>query len=188
MNNNVLVTGMPRSGTSITMRILMALGYNRIGNQFVRHCLPEFNPDGFEELNEEEYPLVARMLVKSKGNCVKIFGNYIGLLKPKSIDKIIFCTREMENAIQSAQNMFSKQKELRWGGNTYKMSGTRSEASRAVKNNAAASERWLAINNKKYYISRLETLKNNPRDAINNIVEYLGEGNNIESAIALVRS
>jgi len=187
MKNNVLVTGMPRSGTSVTMRILQALGYTRLGNKHVRHCDPQFNPDGYEELNEEDYIPAMQSLIDGKGYCVKVFGVFINMVAPSSVDKVIMCTRDMEQAVLSTQEMFRGTAKLEWYGKKYTFTGTRKEAESTIINNMFGAEKWLKFHKKGYHVSKLEYLKANPGQAIEELVKYLGEGNNIQSAIALVR-
>lgn len=187
MKNNILITGMPRAGTSVYMRICAALGYNVLGVKWPAHVNPESNPEGYYELDEGEYVPAMRTLANSTGNVVKCFASFLSMLPVSSVDKVIYCTRNVGQAIDSLHHMFDMAKELTWYGETHVFDKTREEAELVMRNNMFAADRWISFHNIKPYYSKLEYLKEDPQTVIKEVIEYFGEGDNLNDAIALVR-
>jgi hypothetical protein len=120
-----VVTGEPRSGTSLMMNILKTLGCDILGSQFpsiekgagkeqIKRSL-ELNPDGFWEVPG----LVARggrkatpedLLKMLSGKTVKLISRAL-LQTPREviekIDKIIFCSRNPREVMQSQTRLVS---------------------------------------------------------------------------------
>jgi len=120
--NTIIVTGEPRSGTSLMMNILKNLGYEILGNKFpldgkkIDKKREErslyLNPDGFWEvpgivikgISNEEF------LKKTDGKAIKLVCRAL-LQTPKEIidqiDKIIFCARNPREIMQSQTKLVS---------------------------------------------------------------------------------
>jgi len=94
----ILITGTPRSGTSMLMQTLCLLGIEITGEKFSNENLPKHNTKGYWEL-----PHGARRNLQSdyKGKAVKLLGEDFDLLNPDHVEKIIFITRYNGNASKS---------------------------------------------------------------------------------------
>lgn len=96
----IIVTGMPRSGTSLMMQTLDRLGITALGRLFPKHRIRSQNPKGFYELPESLH-----------GDLTAIEGNVaVKVLVRKMVeyvtldpgnDRIIICRRET-NALAAA--------------------------------------------------------------------------------------
>jgi len=94
----ILITGTPRSGTSLLMQTLDILGIPKTGDEFSKTNIPENNTKGYWEL-----PLEERRNLSSdyKGKCVKLLSEDLFVLNPEYVEKIIFTTRYMGHCSKS---------------------------------------------------------------------------------------
>ncbi|MBN1325458.1 sulfotransferase domain-containing protein [Candidatus Falkowbacteria bacterium] len=133
MKNNaviLIVTGMPRSGTSLIMQIMKILNYPIIGYKFpllnkykkVKNNISSENfkkikkyingnPRGYYELPKITLPEVEYCdIIKYRGSVIKIpidkilFSNFINFI-PKYRDKLIYCLRNPVQTINSQNNL-----------------------------------------------------------------------------------
>jgi len=97
----VVVSGTPRSGTSLMMRIIKELGVTVPAEPFTKYNPSrDLNPCGYYELPLSEF---------TKGfnphryyNCgVKIWPAFLKYLKPQFVSKAIFCFRDSAECIPS---------------------------------------------------------------------------------------
>lgn len=110
---SIIVTGEPRSGTSLMMNVLSFLGCDVMGNKFPKRKDPKkkervqyLNPDGFWEL-----PIVSRGIKEDIGNkTIKMICRGV-LNTPKEVidtfDKVIFCLRDPREVVKSQRKLIS---------------------------------------------------------------------------------
>jgi hypothetical protein len=96
----IVVTGTPRSGTSMLMQTLGILGIPLAGEQFSETNLPKNNPKGYWELPKAEV-FTGVKSHKYKGMAVKLMANELIYTKPSFISKILFITRYQNYAVKS---------------------------------------------------------------------------------------
>jgi hypothetical protein len=110
----IIVTGLPRSGTSLMMRVLESLSIPITGERFFNRGDQDrinrtqyLNPEGFYELQGT----VATGKLKNPedfvGKAVKVVVPGIINVPIKHIEKIIFCLRNPAEVIESQRNLVS---------------------------------------------------------------------------------
>lgn len=108
----IIVTGLPRSGTSMMMRILRGLNIEITGEEFFeqkdekrKERAKYLNPEGFFEIRG----LVANGRVKEPekflGKAVKIVVPGVLHVPIKDIEKVIFCLRNPSEVIESQRKL-----------------------------------------------------------------------------------
>ena len=112
MNKKIItiVSGLPRSGTSMMMRILEAGGM-RILKDEIRKA-DEDNPAGYYEFEKvKELKKDPSWLENAKGKAVKIISSLLEHLPERYIYKIIFIHRNMEEILDSQRQMLIRRGE-----------------------------------------------------------------------------
>jgi hypothetical protein len=97
----IVVTGMARTGTSNMVKTLLNMGYKTPAPKFLPEHEPikESNPKGFYELLDEVHHGVKTS--EYKGMVVKLFPYSLNLTDPELIDKLIVCTRDKDECLES---------------------------------------------------------------------------------------
>jgi hypothetical protein len=103
----VVITGSPRSGTSLVMQTLQLLGFPIAGEKFNWLNLEEFNPKGFWELQPEEV-IAGVKSDKYKGVGVKLFAQGLMKTEEQYIDKLIYCKRDLKESAKSFVRLLEK--------------------------------------------------------------------------------
>lgn len=92
----IVVTGIgPRTGTSAMMRRLVNKGYSFIGARFPKHGVPKHNPEGYFELELDDY---CRRYVLEGDQCIKMWPGMLHLLQPSQVDLLIVMKRPDRDA------------------------------------------------------------------------------------------
>jgi hypothetical protein len=112
-NNEVItiVSGLPRSGTSMMMKMLEAGGM-RILTDHIRAADAD-NPNGYYEF--ERVKQIARdqsWLPQARGKAVKIISELLKHLPPDYEYKVIFMRRQIEETLASQRQMLSRRGEV----------------------------------------------------------------------------
>ena len=106
----IIVSGLPRSGTSMMMRMLEAGGM-RILKDEIRKA-DEDNPAGYYEFEKvKELKKDPSWLENAKGKAVKIISSLLEHLPERYIYKIIFIHRNMEEILDSQRQMLIRRGE-----------------------------------------------------------------------------
>ncbi len=96
----IVVTGTPRSGTSMIMQTLKLLGVPIVGEAFSFYNLEHHNPKGFWELDyKETFAGIKDDRYRGKG--IKILGEGLLRTNPEMISKMIICQRWENFSIKS---------------------------------------------------------------------------------------
>jgi hypothetical protein len=110
----IIVTGLPRSGTSLMMRILKSLSIPITGEQFFNHQDKDreershyLNPEGFHEIQGIVGSGRFKEPEKFVGQAVKVVVPGILHVPLEHIEKIIFCLRDPSEVIESQRNLVS---------------------------------------------------------------------------------
>lgn len=106
----VIVSGLPRSGTSMMMEMLEKGGLQVLTDQVRKP--DEDNPKGYYEYERvKQLPEDTEWLKKAKGKAVKVLGELIKHL-PKGYDyKVVFMERNLEEIIESQTKMLKRKGE-----------------------------------------------------------------------------
>ena len=93
-----IVTGCPRSGTSLMVRMVDKLGIPPVARPFLpaHKGKYEFNPGGFYDSG-----LWSVMHAKAIRGCMKVWGGGLKFLPPGVYTRIIVCTRAHNLAVES---------------------------------------------------------------------------------------
>jgi hypothetical protein len=103
----VIVSGLPRSGTSLMMQMLRAGGLEPMTDG---HRAPdEDNPEGYWEWEEiRQLPRNPLLIEKAHGKAVKVIAALLPALPPKHTYKILFMTRPVEEVVLSQATMLQR--------------------------------------------------------------------------------
>lgn len=110
--NIVIVSGLPRSGTSMMMKMLAEGGLPSLTDQ-IRNA-DEDNPNGYFE-----FELVKQLgngqltwLADAEGKAVKIISALLEYLPPENRYKILFMERHLREVLASQQKMLKRRNEI----------------------------------------------------------------------------
>ncbi len=165
--DKVIVTGFPRGGTSLLMRVVRSLGYQLIGHKESKETPQSFNPDGFFDLFVEEFATIGERF--GLGQAVKLFGPFDDFVDVDNA-KIIICIRDIDKAAESALKMFQASKPIE--GYTYPKDLV--ETKRMLKNLVEQSFRSTYENNLPVLVVRLEDMQQRPSEQLARIATFLG--------------
>jgi hypothetical protein len=161
----IVVTGAPRTGTSMMMQTLKILGYPVVGDKFseVNHS-KKHNPKGYYELN----PIDISSGVKDdkyKGKAVKLFAQ--GLMKTveKHIDKLIVCNRYQPDSIKSFHKLILD--------SDVPIKKTIETASTVVRHNADIAKKYAKICGKPVLNISFIRMLNTTEKVIEELCEFL---------------
>jgi len=97
----VVVTGPPRSGTSMVMQTLRLLGMNVVGVPHLYEFGPrEFNPGGYWSLPAADYIEGIRDN-RYEGRALKVLGGWLKNINPMVVSRIIRCRRRISDSVVS---------------------------------------------------------------------------------------
>ena len=103
----VIVTGLPRSGTSLVMRMLEAAGIPALTDR--QRTADEDNPHGYFEIEAAKSPAaVADLAVKAAGHCVKITIPQIRQVPGAMVARVIHVKRDLAEVIASQSKMLAR--------------------------------------------------------------------------------
>ncbi len=164
----IIVSGLPRSGTSMMMRMLEAGGISSLTDQ-VRTADTD-NPHGYYELEEVKQLRNGNIiwLAEAKGKVVKIISELLKNLSPAHTYKIIFMQREMNEILASQRQML-----IRRGKQQNNISDA--EMAKLFDKHLKSVMAWIheQPNIEVIYVSYNETLKN-PTEQVKIINQFLG--------------
>ena len=109
----ILVSGLPRSGTSMAMKMLEAGGLQVIQDGI--RAADEDNPKGYYE--DERIKELADMDDKSwirdlRGRVIKVVSSLLQYLPPENFYKVVFMRRDLEEVLASQQKMLERRNEV----------------------------------------------------------------------------
>ncbi|MFP6655723.1 MAG: hypothetical protein VCB25_08845 [Myxococcota bacterium] len=169
-----VVSGMPRSGTSMMMQMLAAADF-KIHSDRQRGADMD-NPKGYFELEAtRRLAKDAAFLAESVGKVVKIVGPLLGLLPNEYRYRVIFIERDIREMLASQETLIER------AGPSQRAEPDRKALSRAFGNRIEQVKRELddSENFQVYYVSHRFVLES-PFEASLEIVEFLkGTGNSL---------
>ena len=98
-----IVSGLPRSGTSMMMQMLAAGGMPSLGDTDRRD---ESNPRGYYEWPDiTQFPANPKIIAQAEGKAVKLTSNFLCFLPPEYEYKIILMERPLSEVLPSMEKM-----------------------------------------------------------------------------------
>ena len=165
-----IVSGLPRSGTSLMMSMLAAGGLEVLTDHL--RAPDDDNPVGYFELEEVKKLIKGEhsWLARSNGKAVKVISTLLPYLPDGYRYRIIFMRRAMEEVLASQRRML-----INRGENPDK--GSDDQMAEIFEKNLQQSERWI---NSQAHATRIDInykqLIDNPRPLVAEINIFLGGG------------
>jgi hypothetical protein len=166
----LIVSGLPRSGTSLMMNMLAAGGLEVLTDHL--RVPDDDNPVGYFELEEVKKLHKGELswLERSNGKAVKVISTLLPYLPDRYRYRIIFMRRPMEEVLASQRRMLTNRSE-----NPDKVSDE--QMAEIFEKDLQKSERWL---NSQAHAARIDInykeLINNPGPLVAEINKFLGGG------------
>tara|TARA_B100000401_G_C52698713_1_gene668011 strand:- start:9 stop:1046 length:1038 start_codon:yes stop_codon:yes gene_type:complete len=108
----IIVSGLPRSGTSMMMQILSAGGLDILTDK--KRTPDDNNPRGYYEYEPVKKLMIDKSwLPQAKGKVVKVIAQLIPYLPSNFNYKIVFMRRPMDEVLKSQQVMLGKEKDVK---------------------------------------------------------------------------
>ena len=103
----IVVTGLPRSGTSMLMQMLAAGGASVLSDS--SRAADEDNPRGYLEFEPVKNLLNdSRFLMDARGKAIKIVTPLLAALPPGLPCRVILCERNLEEVLDSQERMLAR--------------------------------------------------------------------------------
>ena len=163
----IIVSGLPRSGTSMMMKMLNAGGLQIVTDEIRR--ADDDNPNGYfeleavKQLSEGDFTC----LQNAGGKVVKVISSLLEFLPSEYFYKIIFMEREIKEILASQQKMLLNRNESSKLGDA--------EMELQFRNHLAAMKAWLVrqTNMEVLYVN-FNSLIADPKPLCNQISDFIG--------------
>jgi hypothetical protein len=174
-----VVSGLPRSGTSLMMMMLEAGGMQVLTDKI--RTADEDNPEGYYEFERvKQIEQDRSWLEDAKGKAVKMIAELLKHLPPDYTYKVIFMRRKMEEILASQKQMLTRRGEPTDRVSDERMAKLFTEYLERV-------EAWIAEqpNIEVIYVGYNEVLEN-PVGEAKRINQFLGNTLNVENMVGVV--
>ena len=112
LDSLIVVTGLPRSGTSLLMQMLAAGGLPVLADQ--ARVADQDNPRGYLEFEPVRGLLRdSKWLFEARGKAIKIIAPLLVALPPGLACRVILCERDLDEVLDSQQRMLRHHDQLR---------------------------------------------------------------------------
>jgi hypothetical protein len=175
-----IVSGLPRSGTSLMMSMLAAGGLEVLTDQL--RTPDDDNPVGYFELEEVKKLIKGEhsWLARSNGKAVKVISTLLPYLPDGYRYRIIFMRRAIEEVLASQQKML-----INRGENPHKVSDD--QMAEMFEKDLQQSESWI---NSQAHATRIDInykqLIANPRPLVAEINKFLGGGLDEDKMLGII--
>jgi predicted AlkP superfamily phosphohydrolase/phosphomutase/tetratricopeptide (TPR) repeat protein len=175
----IVVSGLPRSGTSLMMQMLDAGGVPVYTDKL--RTADENNPKGYYEHDAvKNLRKDKRWLTEASGKSVKVISQLLPLLPAKYNYKVIVMIRDLSEVVQSQHKMLvrlGKKKE-----DTYP-----ARLEMIFKNQVLKANEWLKTNyNAAYLYVNYKDVIENPNEIAEKVNQFLGKDLDVEKMAAVV--
>jgi hypothetical protein len=160
----IIVTGAPRTGTSLMMQTLQILGVPITGEAFSNINPFIGNIKGYWELPEEEIS-AGITNTRYEGKAVKLFAAGLYNTKEVLINKIIYCHRDEQETVASFLKLIKKV--------PIRMEPTIETAEKVVKANKELIESYLDVCNKPVFRVYFKEMLAEPERVISGLCAFL---------------
>ena len=107
----IVVTGLPRSGTSLLMQMLAAGGMAILSDGL--RAADEDNPRGYLEFEPVKNLLQdSKWLFEARGKAVKIIAPLLAALPPGLACRVILCERDLDEVLDSQERMLRRRNRM----------------------------------------------------------------------------
>lgn len=174
----VVVSGLPRSGTSMMMKMLTEGGLASLTDEI--RAADEDNPNGYFEFEQvKQLPGgQAQWLAGANGKVVKIISALLEYLPAQYHYKVIFMEREIQEILASQQKMLARRNE--------KSEIEDAAMQQQFEQHLGAVKYWLARQpNLEVFYAEYNVLMTRPDEYCAQIVEFLGLPLNVEGMRAV---
>lgn len=175
MSEILVITGLPRSGTSLMMQIIDRSGVPVLSDG--KREKDESNPQGYFEL--EAVKGIVRdnsFLDEAVGKAVKIVAPLPMFMNLKHQYRAIFMRREMDEVLRSQEVMLNKDQ-----------SAEREKFRGIYETHLAKTHKFFQDNNIPYIEVNYNSLMNDPESEIKRLVEFCGIDSDINELVEVVR-
>lgn len=160
----VVVSGFPRSGTSMMMRVLKSAGFDLLVSERHLTALNPAEPDGVLELDGLNAELAEHPPEWTANKAIKIVAPYIGFLPLDRPVKVLFMLRPIHDIVVSLLAQRSIWEQDPWS-------------------TISAARKYLEVKNVPTHFIQFEEIKKYPKSIISGIRDFLEVDFNIEDAI-----
>lgn len=162
----IIVSGLPRSGTSLMMQILRAGGIPLMADG--KRAADEDNPEGYWEWDEiKKLPRNPRLLEQAEGRAIKVISALLPALPGKHRYTIIYMLRPVEEVVDSQWAMLARQGRMPRGEKRHLME-TQEHHSRGIREVLRKSDRVKLLE------VDYPSLVRDPEAEIGRVAEFLG--------------
>lgn len=171
----VVVTGFPRSGTSLMMQILKVAGIAVLTDD--KREADANNEQGYFELDAVKNALVDQTFLQDlPGKAIKVVFPLLRFLKPAFPLKVIWMDRDFGSTLKSQENM----KKVEPKGASFQLLEN-------MQKERALHESWLNQHDHVSYLHiKYENLIQNPKEQVNRLSRFLNLPGHIEELITVV--
>lgn len=175
-----VVSGLPRSGTSMMMQALVAAGLTPYTDG--ERVADESNPNGyFEHASVKGLARDARFLEQAQGKVVKVVAPLLPFLQPRFRYRVVFMERDLEEVIGSQRRMLARTGNEKTS-KTYPLG-----LHNAFKEHLRKVERWLEQSpNVEMIRLRYDDVVADPHTAMEKVGGFLGNLPDVEGMARVV--
>jgi len=173
----IIVSGLPRSGTSLMMQMLASGGLKTVTDNI--RAADTDNPRGYYELEKvKKIKDDASWLPETRGKAFKMVSQLLFDLPPTERYRIVFMERDLDEMLDSQETMLQRRA---------RAAGPREEIKRAFENHLERLREWLVEqpNMKVLYVKYSELIKG-PEDQSRRVSEFLSGKADLEAMAAAV--
>jgi hypothetical protein len=173
-----IVSGLPRSGTSMMMKMLEAGGMEVVGDEVRKADID--NPKGYYELERvKKIKEDASWLDGMQGKAVKMVSMLLYDLPPDKTYSIIFMKRNIEEILASQRKMLQRRGE--------EAGGDDKELGRAFRQHLEELEKWMGgQDNMRVLYLNYNDMVSDPGDSIQEVNRFLGGGLDVQKMLGVV--
>jgi hypothetical protein len=174
-----IVSGLPRSGTSLMMQMLAAGGMSAVSDG--ERVADTDNPRGYLEWERiKQLPKEPALIAEGEGKVVKVISQLLLALPPDHEYKVIFMQRPLPEVMASQDEMLRRR-------GTYDAAVDQAAITKAFQSHLYQVHTWMS-SQKNVSVLRLpyHDVLHNPKQAAENIAAFLKVPLNIEAMTAQV--
>lgn len=160
----MVVSGFPRSGTSMMMRVLESAGFEILVSERHRKALNDAEPDGVLELDGLDKELTEHPPEWTANKAIKIVAPYLGYLPLDRPVKVLFMLRPIHDIVVSLLVQRSIWEQDPWS-------------------TISAARKYLEVKNVPTHFVQFEELRQYPKTTISGIRDFLEVDFNINDAL-----
>jgi hypothetical protein len=174
-----IVSGLPRSGTSLMMQMLAAGGMTPLSDG--ERQADTDNPKGYLEWERiKQLPKEPGLITEAEGKAVKVISQLILSLPDGPAYRIVFMQRPMPEVLKSQEAMLKRR-------GTYDSGGSTAAIGRAFQRHLIEVDKWLAEKrNAKVLRVQYHRVLQEPRAVAEEVAAFLGVALDIKAMVGQV--